>query len=238
MAYILASLMRKSGYSFIGLIAFWISPHAQAAPDMTDPVAVFEMVKARLPYACTSTMDITFEGQETAPTLTMRHDPDHSNAWALMAVNGEPASEQQRVELQPPQGLIPEGTGPLATLLEADFVFEGASDERLTYRAESLPRGSVRVNNIDVSKFMRAELVVDVSGMRTHVLETKLIAKHPFRFRLLARVTEALETRRYTLIDDQWLVPSDITLTYSARMLGRTIEERETRHFTDIACGA
>ncbi|MEM7660869.1 MAG: hypothetical protein AAF292_01365 [Pseudomonadota bacterium] len=220
----------------ITLLAGPIMEQAIAAPDMNNPSHVLDLIKESLPQSCAGTTDLTLEDNGEPLTLTLRYDESRGQLWNLLAVNGEPATREQRKKLTPPPSLIPEGTGKLAALLRADFRMTSMDDELIVYHAEKLPRGTVRVDGVDVSRHMRAEMIVDVSGMRSPTLETHIIAKRPFRFRTLARVSEAVETRHFNIIEGRWLVPAKVDLTYSARMLGRLMEESEMRVFSNVSC--
>jgi len=231
--------LRKSGKiaaSIIVTTSFGTYQMATAGPDLNDPMIFLDMFQDAIPATCRYTMDIQFEGAEVSSLQTLKYDPEHEQPWSLLAVDGVTVTPEEQAAYKAPAGLHPEGTGPVSVLLTADFVPANPTALAMKYLAEDLPRGSVIVSNSDISRHMRADLTIDRIGDADHTAIITISSKRSFRFKFFARVTDAVEIRRYTHLDNEWLIPTEVELTYSARLFGRSITERETRRYQDVEC--
>lgn len=192
-------------------------------------------IRQTLPLLCAQTMTVTHTTADHSAEKVFRYQISQQPAWSLVSVNGSEPDDQKIQSLSQLTTPIAEGSGHLATLLEADFVFHRTIDHLLIYRAADLVDNTVTIDGVDLSKRMHAEIAINVSGNTPFIDEVFIKNKRPFRNGLFTRITNVSEIRRYSMQNRQ-LQLTEVDIDLASNTFGKKQRQRETRRFSAIDC--
>lgn len=127
-----------------------------------------------------------------------RYDPAAKPRLTLVSVDGKPPTEKtSRDYWRNNEGRPVPNYGRVALLLAAARRIDATH-----YHVDTVPKSVLPGRNGMMARHLVADLLVDTSGARPFVAETRLFAPEPFRIMLIAKVDKFEVVNRYRLSPD------------------------------------
>jgi hypothetical protein len=121
--------------------------------------------------------------------------------WSLVSVNGKQASDKARATFSEKfnQSNYAPTYGQIAHFLKAGAERLASTPQSVTYRVKSLPAGTVVAAGYDLSKWLQADVIVDVTADKPFVSSVAICAPVAFKPASIAKVEKLDRSMTFAL---------------------------------------
>ncbi len=153
-----------------------------------------------------------------------RYDPTKpaDDRWTLVSINGQPpsADEQSSFRKNLPNRRVA-NYGRIAEYFTMPATMAAESQGRKVLKFEKVPKGSVVVNDADVSANAIGEATVNETGETPFVEQMRFTTTKPTRVKLVAVIQRMEVTTRYRMMPNGKPVPVEQVSEMTGSMMGK-----------------